>query len=141
VNSERFFNTENTKETEFGRVHVLPGRELDECVKFLASVAGIDGSGGVLSAFKKIGGAARGDNRGGGVGDDDIPARTGLARKNRAEEARVVRRVSSRNRVEGRALQAEIFGRDLIDSHYIAVHVANRCLSSERNFVQPARAV
>ena len=39
------------------------------------------GAGGVLMA--RIGGASGGDDRGGGVGDDDVAARAWLSRRSR----------------------------------------------------------
>src|ERR1700676_5107987 len=87
------------------------GRKRDQGVKFLASGAGIDRFGCEARAFEEIRGASGGDERCGGVGYNDVTARTWLAGNDGAEEFRIERGIAAGDRGNRRAAEAKGFGR------------------------------
>src|SRR5690348_11028867 len=118
----------------------------DQGVEFFAGGAGVDGVGGEADAVLEAAGASRGDEGGGGVGEDDVAMRGVFAIEQRAAENfvddfGVVFGVAPGDSVGGRAVQAEIFGRNFVGANGAAVEFGDVGFGAERNFVEAVGAV
>ena len=121
-------------------------RKTNQSIQFFAGGAGVDGIGGEAHAVEEIRDAAGGDERGGGVGENDVAMRRVFAIEKRAAENSVddfgvVFGVAASVGVRRRAAEAEIFGRNFVRASRASVEFGDVRFAAERNFVEAVGTV
>jgi hypothetical protein len=114
-----------------GGLRLLLPRKGNEGLKFRAGGAGIEGLGGERGGFAEIAGAAGGDERGGGVGEDNIAPRAFFAREDAADQLGVVGGLAARDRFARGAREAEIFRRDGKGPHRLPDKLGDESFSGQ----------
>jgi hypothetical protein len=121
-------------------------RKRDQSFELGAGCARVNGFGGEAHAIEKIGGAACGDESASCIGEHNFAVRAMLAVKQRAsqdfvDDLGVVCSIAAANGFDGRAAQAEIFGRDGVAAHSAIAQFGDVRFATDGNFVQAIGAV
>src|ERR1035438_4236280 len=104
-------------------------------------MAAIDGVGSQWHSVADVVSVSGGDQRCGGIEQNDIAAAGALAIEDRADDCRVLLRVASRGVVKRRALQAKIFWRDFVHAHLTVADFGNFAGAGNGNLVEPIASV
>src|SRR5690348_4293708 len=116
-------------------------RKIDKRFELFPGGAGSERRGSELCAFEKTRSNIRRHQSGGGVGDDNIPGRPGLAIEDFADGRGVFQCTSAAHGFRRRPRNSKIFRCYRESPHLSALDFRDQRFRGKRNFIQSARSV